>query len=495
MEPKTLNEPTPPTIAIVGGGFSGALVATHLLKTAPQPLTIKLIERREQIGQGIAYSTDANCHLLNVSAGNMSAFPKDSGHFLRWLYYNYSQLAAFLPLEISASTFIPRKVYGLYIQSILEEALATAPNHVQLDRVIDEVVAVEKLQESEVEKISISLGKNPAIVADKVVLALGNSPAAPPQSQTLDYSRNAWSADALANLDRDATVLLIGTGLTMVDMVLSLHDRQHQGKIYAISRRGLAPQSHQAIKPYPPFLTPETAPKTTRGLLRRLRDEVKTAAAQGYDWRSVIDSLRPITQKLWQQLPVIEQQRFLRHVTPYWDVHRHRIAQQVAEVIDGMLSSGQLTIATGRIREQKQTTDGVTVTILPRQNKSKNPINQIGNILQVNRVVNCTGVATDYRRSPNPLVDSLRSQDLIRPNAIGLGLDTAANGALLDGTGQASNLLYTIGTPRKGDLWETIAVPEVRGQAQALAETLWRSLPLRVRSIPTTHELIGDILS
>jgi len=154
-----------------------------------------------------------------------------------------------------------------------------------------------------------------------------------------------------------------------------------------------------------------------------------------------------------------------------------------------------LTIKLIERREQKQTTDGVTVTIRPRQNKSKNPINQIGNIWQVNRVVNCTGVATDYRRSPNPLVDSLRSQDLIRPNAIGLGLDTAANGALLDGTGQASNLLYTIGTPRKGDLWETIAVPEVHGQAQALAETLWRSQPLRVRSIPTTHELIGDILS
>ena len=124
---------TPTTIAIVGGGFSGTLVATHLLKTASQPLTIKLIERGRQIGKGIAYSTETNCHLLNVSAGNMSAFPHDPGHLLRWLQYNRNELGAFFAEEVNASTFIPRKVYGLYIQSILAEAEATAPSDVRLE--------------------------------------------------------------------------------------------------------------------------------------------------------------------------------------------------------------------------------------------------------------------------------------------------------------------------------------------------------------------------
>ncbi|NEU84476.1 FAD/NAD(P)-binding protein [Nostoc sp. UIC 10630] len=479
MNPSFLTDQTSTTIAIVGGGFSGSLVATHLLKTASQPLTIKLIERSHQMGKGIAYSTNTNCHLLNVSAGNMSAFAHDPGHLLRWLQYNRNELASFFPEEVNASTFIPRKVYGLYIQSILAEAEATAPSDVRLERLTDEVVGVQPEEKG----TSVSLRSGRCFAADKVVLALGNSPSTPPAIKSADsnnesYLRNAWSADALADLDLDAPVLLIGTGLTMVDMVLSLHDRQHRGKIYAISRRGLFPQKHQAAKPYPSFLTPETSPKSVRGWLHRLRAEVEVAAAQGYDWRSVIDSLRPIIQKIWQKLPTEEQQRFLRHLTAYWDVHRHRIAPKVADVVTEMLDSGQLNISAGRIREYQALPDGVAVTVCQRKTHANT-------VLHVHRVVNCTGVAADYRRSPHPLIADLRSQGLIRPNAIGLGLDADPHGALYTADSNVSTLLYTLGTPRKGDLWETIAVPELRVQAQELSQALLQSLPVRVRPIPT----------
>ncbi|MEH2259781.1 FAD/NAD(P)-binding protein [Nostoc sp.] len=479
MNPSFLTAHTPTTIAIVGGGFSGSLVATHLLKTANQPLTIKLIERSDQMGKGIAYSTDTNCHLLNVSAGNMSAFAHDPGHLLRWLQHNRDELTAFLPQKVNASTFIPRKVYGLYIQSVLAEAEATAPSDVRLERLTDEVVGVQPEEKGAM----ISLRSGRCFAADRVVLALGNSPSAPPaienaNSNDESYLRNAWSADALADLDADAPVLLIGTGLTMVDMVLSLGDRQHRGKIYAVSRRGLFPLKHQAAQPYPSFLTPENLPKSVRGWLHRVRAEVKIAAAQGYDWRAVIDSLRPMIQKIWQKLPTEEQQRFLRHLTPYWDVHRHRIAPRVADVVTQMLDSVQLTITAGRIREYQALPEGVAVTVCQRKT-------QTNNILHVSRVVNCTGVAADYRRSPHPLITNLRSQKLIRPNAIGLGLDTDTHGALYATDGNVSTLLYTLGTPRKGDLWESIAVPELRGQAQELAKALLQSLPVRVRTIVT----------
>ncbi|HEY9639450.1 MAG TPA: hypothetical protein V6C57_03145 [Coleofasciculaceae cyanobacterium] len=230
--------------------------------------------------------------------------------------------------------------------------------------------------------------------------------------------------------------------------------------------------------PYPAFMTPDTAPKTIRGLLRRVRAEVEIAAAQGYDWRSVIDALRPITQPLWQQLPLGEQQRFLRHLKPYWEVHRHRIAAKMGNSVEEMLSSGQLRIKSGRIQDYCASQDAVAVTVRHRQTKTNT-------ILNVSRVVNCTGIESDYRRSDQPLIAHLRSQHLIRPNEIGLGLDTAANGAVLDAAGQVSTLLYTLGTPRKGDLWETIAVPELRGQAQAVAEAILQSLPRRVRPVPT----------
>ncbi len=479
MAPNFLISDTPTMIAIVGGGFSGSLVAANLLKTATRPLIIKLIERSHDIGKGVAYSTDTNSHLLNVSAGNMSAFPDDPGHLLRWLNYNRSELATLLPDEINASSFIPRKIYGFYIQSILEEAEATASSNVRLERLIDEVVAVEPEGKGAI----VSLRSSLRFLADKVVLSLGNSPSTSLLSRHLDGNderlQDTWSANALVELEPDAPVLLIGTGLTMVDMVVSLHERKHRGKVYAVSRRGLFPLRHQATKPYPAFLNAETAPKTIRGLLRRVRVEVEAAATQGYNWRAVIDALRPITQQLWQQLPRVEQQRFLRHVKPYWEVHRHRIAPRIGDVVNEMLDSGQLAISAGRIQDYHALPDAVAVTVRQRKTKTTD-------VLSVSRVVNCTGVEADYRRSSQPLIADLRSQGLIRPNGIGLGLDTAPRGAILDANGNISTLLYALGTPRKGDLWETTAVPELREQVQVVSEAVLQSLPVRVRPVSTT---------
>ncbi|MBF2028516.1 MAG: FAD/NAD(P)-binding protein [Oscillatoriales cyanobacterium C42_A2020_001] len=479
-----LTSDSPTTIAIVGAGFSGSLVAAHLLKSANRPLTIKLIEQRPEIGKGVAYSTNTKSHLLNVSAGKMSAFPDDPGHLLRWLNYNQHELAAVLPQKLNASSFIPRQVYGLYLQSILEEAEATSSSLVRFERITDEVVAIEPQPKGAL----VSLRSGRLFATDKVVLALGNAPATPPGSQSSEdrsYLRHAWSSEALADLEADAPVLLIGTGLTMVDMVVSLHDRQHQGKIYAVSRRGLAPLVHQSTQPYLTWATPTTAPKTVRGLWRWLRHEVQTAAVQGYDWRSVIDSLRPITQSLWQQLPRREQRRFLRHVAPYWDVHRHRIAPEIGEIVQMMQDSGQLTILAGRIQAYQVTPAAVDVILAQRHTKTTM-------VLNVSRVVNCTGIQADYRRSPQPLIANLREQGLIRPNDLGLGMDTAADGAILDMAGNRSSLLYTLGTPRKGNLWETIAVPELREQAQTLAATVLQSLPIRVRPVPTFAQGIAS---
>lgn len=462
------------TIAIVGAGFSGSLVAAHLLKTSNRPLLIKLIECSHDIGKGVAYSTDTNSHLLNVSAGKMSAFPNDPGHLLRWLYYNRSELAPFLPNDLNASTFIPRQIYGLYIQSILEEAEATSSSNVRLERIGDEVVAVEPQAKGAL----VSLRSSRVFTADKIVLALGNAPSESKHEEDNEtsYLRNGWSAGALAELETNAPVLLIGTGLTMVDMVVALHERNHQGKIYAVSRRGLFPLPHQSTKPYPAFLNLDMAPATLRGLLRRIRSEVDSAAMQGYDWRAVIDSLRPITQQLWQQLPHVEQQRFLRHATPYWDVHRHRIAPEIWEIVQSMIDSGQLSITAGRIQNYQANKNGVAVTVRGRQTQTER-------VFQVNRVVNCTGVQGNYCRSPQPLIANLLTQRMIRPTQIGLGLDTAENGAVFDAAGNCSTLLYTLGTPRKGNLLETIAVPELRQQAQALAATVLQSLPMRLRPV------------
>ncbi|WP_434221704.1 FAD/NAD(P)-binding protein [Limnospira platensis CENA597] len=469
------------TVAIVGAGFSGTMVAVHLLKNTQRPLTIKLIDSND-IGKGVAYSTTSNSHLLNVPAAGMSAFPDDSSHLLRWLKFNYHTLKNWLPNEPDPSLFIPRLVYGLYIQSILQEAEATAPTYVKLERIIDEVVGIQPQNRGAI----VCLKNQDNFAADKIVLAIGNGASPPPLSLGKfqpdatnislqpSYIHNAWSKDALTGLEVDDSVLLIGTGLTMVDMVMSLRDRHHQGKIYAVSRHGLMPLSHQPSQPYPAFLTKNTAPKTIRGLLKSIRAEIKTATQLGYNWQSVIDSLRPVTQELWQELSAVEQKRFLRHVNRYWDIHRHRLASEICEIIEDLILTKKLIIKSGRISHCAEIDSGILVNIY-KDNYHSN--------IQVKKFINCTGIQVDYRTSTQSLIANLRTQGLICPNPLGLGLYTLPNGAILDAQGQGSSLLYTLGPPRKGDLWETTAIREIREQAKLLATTILNDLPLWVRPV------------
>src|SRR6202012_134962 len=118
-------EPTK-TIAIIGGGVSGALTAFHLVRQEVQARVI-LIEQRPDFGLGLAYSTPSLRHLLNVPAGKISALPDQPNHFLNWLRKNYDPAA-------TAKTFAPRAVFGRYIQSLLR---STRPLEQEIATVVD----------------------------------------------------------------------------------------------------------------------------------------------------------------------------------------------------------------------------------------------------------------------------------------------------------------------------------------------------------------------
>lgn len=475
MERQHLTASTPMTIAIIGGGFSGTMVATHLLQQATFPLNIKLIERRPEVGRGIAYSTSVSSHLLNVPAAKMSAFPDEPDHFLRWLQHHATQMQAVEIRAVEATSFVPRKVYGDYIQSVFQEAVVNAAPMVHLERVTAEVMALQ----SSGTGAAVVLHTGDSLYADQVVLALGNFASnlpAPlrsishcnhPNPEFASYVREAWSNEATHNLPSNAPVLLVGTGLTMADMVVMLRQNGHQGQIYAISRHGLLPQCHKPISPYSTFLTVETAPHTIRALLRRVRQEVEAAATTGQDWRSVIDALRPISQLLWQRLPLLEQRRFLRHVKSYWEVHRHRIAQDIATVLDKSMQCHQLISYAGRIQTCQDLGNRVAVTFRHRGTNRHT-------VLYVQRIINCTGSNSDYRHLDHPLITSLQTHQLIRLGAL-MGIDADSTGAVIDAKGDACCWLYAIGTARKGTLWETTAISELRVQAQALAQVLIHS--------------------
>lgn len=475
---------TPQTIAIIGGGFSGAMVAVHLLRHATQPLHIKLIEPRAIPGQGIAYSTSFDCHLLNVPVGKMSAFPDLPNHFLEWLHHPCANVVSSLGAAetVTAGTFVSRRLYGEYVQSVLAEAQRNARSGVELEYLQAEAEAIYPRGQG----ASIDLNSGQVVQTNQVVLALGNFPPANPPVddpafyQSSRYVGNPWSSQALMEIDLDQPLLLVGSGLTMLDWAIALHQRGFRNTIHVISRRGLLPQSHRVFsKPFPAplpahqasqayALTQPDFPPTTRLLLRWLRQEVELAQQQGSDWRAVIDALRPQTQAIWQSLSLSEQQRFLRHVRPYWEVHRHRVAPQVAETIRHLLQTGQMQVWTGRIQSYCEQAQGVKVCFRPRQSTTVQH-------LMVSKVINCTGSECNYRKFRHPLIKGLLQTGLAAPDPLELGLKVTTNGALVEASGQASDWLFTLGSAQKGSLWETTAVPELRQQAATLAQFLLKT--------------------
>jgi len=452
MAAKITHKPASFTIAIIGGGFSGATLATELLRGDPE-LEVVLIERDGCPGRGAAYGTHIPAHLLNVTAQNMSALADNPLHFLRWAREHYSDQA-------QPNDYLPRRVYGKYVESILCDAIEENPERFEWKR--DEALSITQAHG----KANIVLRSGNKILADVVVLALGNFPPTDlklPGRREYDqrFVANPWSLNALDNIAPENSVLLVGSGLTSVDVAISLRERGFKGKIRVISRHGLLPQTHKRTAAWPARWD-HSHPRSLRGLLRLIRSEVAKAEKEGADWRAVIDSIRPFTQSIWCSLGRREQRRFLRHLRAYWDVHRHRVAPEIGKLLEKEMAEGQLEIHAGRITEYREQGDSVEVSYRNRGDRESRKI-------CVDYVINCTGPDGDCRRTDSPLLNNLLDQQMVRPDTLFLGLDTAENGALLDARGVPSDFLYTVGPLRKGNLWETIAVPEIRLQVSELA--------------------------
>jgi uncharacterized NAD(P)/FAD-binding protein YdhS len=295
-----------------------------------------------------------------------------------------------------------------------------------------------------------------------VVLAVGNLP--PPPTGNPLHCTNPWDPHCTAGLRPDRPVLILGTGLTMIDLVLQLRSGGFGGRIIALSRRGLLPQRHRPTAPWP---TPHFALAERRSLLallRRLRREIRAAAAQGVDWRSVIDSLRPVTSDLWRGLPEAERARFLRHLRPYWDIHRHRVAEPLAEQIDDLRASGGLVIDRGRIIDLCFGDAGVEVTL--RRRGAEPPVRRT-----VQRVINATGLAK-LGETASPLIRALLRRGLVRVDRLGLGLDVTPALQAIDRGGDAAPNLWAIGPVVRGALWECTAVPDIRVHAERTARII-----------------------
>jgi uncharacterized NAD(P)/FAD-binding protein YdhS len=460
-------------VVVIGGGFSGTVLAAQLLRRAPH-LSLAVVDKNPVPARGLAYGTDYECHLLNVPVEDMSAFPDEPDHFYQWAKGSYE-------LPVQRGDYLPRWFYGCYLGALIEDAIAASP--ADFDWIADEATSLQPERDG----FLLQRKTGPAVVAQHVVLALGNFPPGnlgiPGLSEHARcYERRAWSKSALSNLSPGGDVLLIGSGLTAVDIAIALDSRSFNGTIHILSRHGLLPQSHKPSLPWPAFWN-QRSPQTVRGLLYLIRNQAESASASGSDWRAVMDSLRPQVQQIWISLPLRERRRFLRHARAYWEVHRHRVAPQIAGKFYEMMASGQVQIHAGRITEfsesdasEKRCSENnnsgpenrrTSATVIFRERRT-------GKVkeLQVSRVINCSGPETDCRKIDSPILKNLFELGLARQDSLSLGLDTDQSGALVDANGIASRSLFAVGPVRKGLLWESTAVPELRVQAANLANHL-----------------------
>lgn len=456
------SKPTAPVVAIVGGGASGTLVAAQLLRRHhPAGLRIVLIERRDEIGRGVAYSTPHDYHRLNVPIEQMGALPRDPRHFLRW--------ASRRGAGVVVGDFAPRGLFGDYLRSLLDEAERTAAEGVVLQRLHAGVVGATVDDDRAIARLQLDSGGE--IEADRVVLAFGNlAPADPPGADdellaSGRYEADPWDPTLGPRAAADDLVLLLGTGLTMVDVALTLGRETFQPRFVAVSRKGLMPQPHRRGAGLPP-----RRPQILRERIRldevvdKIADEVAAAEAAGGDWRQVIDGLRPVTNQIWHRFSDADRRTFVSRLSRRWDVHRHRMAPEVAAMLGRLRRSHRLEVGGASIESMRAEGDRVTVTL----DRGDAGIQE----LSVSRVVNCTGPALDLRDAREPLLDSLFAVGAIRTGPLRLGLDHDSRGSLVRGDGESSPVLFGIGPVRKGRLWETTAIPEIRNQAFDLADCL-----------------------
>jgi uncharacterized NAD(P)/FAD-binding protein YdhS len=446
-------------VIIIGGGASGVLLACHLLRRPVNDLDVTLIEKRPDVGRGIAYYSANPDHLLNVRAANMSAFPDQPDHFWRWLSGRRDESRVRWQECDDPFCFVPRRIYGDYIASLIEPLLSDAERPGRLQIVHGECTAIDQGSCG----VAITLADGACLQGDFAVLATGHE-TAPCRSGC--YA-DPWIPPADAGVTETAKILIVGTGLTMIDYVLSLVLAGHKGPIFALSRHGLLPRAHRSVQPL--SIDRRDVPfgadiSRLCGWLRKVIDE---HTAQGGDWRSVIDGIRPFTQEIWQGLSISSRRKFLEHVRAWWDVHRHRMAPEVERRIDSAIASRRLTVLAAKLCAIETDEAGALVRYRRRGT-------HVVETMAVDKIVDCRAVGATPFKVANPALRSLLERGLARLDPLHIGLDVAADCALVDRFGEVSGRLFAVGPLTRAAFWEIVAVPDIRNQCTALANRLLR---------------------
>jgi uncharacterized NAD(P)/FAD-binding protein YdhS len=482
-----------PVIGIVGAGAAGTLVAIHLLRELRATNTaadVVLIDPAEA-GRGVAYSTIDERHLLNVAVGRMSALPDDPAHFLEWARCQADPALR----DATPDDFLPRRTYGAYLRDTLDHEIADS-GRARLLRRRERAVTLEPGAPTALHPHhKIALADGTSVVVDHVVLAPGVMPPgtawAPPSLLTSDrFVADPWAAGALAAIDDVGDVLLVGTGLTMVDVAMTLSRTRPTtvdvattpattGRVlHAVSRRGRLPKAHgpRRLAAVEPTDLPVDLDLAT--LRRVVLAHIRTTARTHGDWRPAMDGMRPHTARLWSMLCDECRREFLRTDALLWDTHRHRMPGVTAASIARMRAGGALTVAAAHVVD----VDDVGGALLVHLSD--------GTSRRVAHVVNCTGPSPDVSRSRDPLLTSLLAAGHACAGPLGMGLATDAEGRVRATDGAVGDV-WTLGALRRGELWESSAIPEIRSQAAAVANAITAQLAAPSLLWTPTHQSDG----
>jgi uncharacterized NAD(P)/FAD-binding protein YdhS len=463
--------PAERSVAIIGGGFTGAACAVHMARAATAPLTIEIVEPRERVGGGVAYGSAAREHRINVPSDRMSVFSESPRHFSEWLDRNGFRDADPEGWTPAGYFYSRRQVFGDYMADLVERTHRSNPSGSTVRQIHGRVEAIDRIDNGF--SVTIDPPQPPRTYAAALISATHAAPsfkwplrngAAAARHLCLD----PWREEALSAIPDRARVLILGTGLTMADVVVTLRDRGHVGKILAVSRRGLLPRTHGEFDNSLDFLGGAGLPKTALEVLSLTRRKIGEAEAAGLTWRAALDSLRRALPEVWPNLPASERKKALRFLRAFWDVHRYRMSPQVAGLIERGVAAGWFTVSAGRVGAIGCDGDRLEVSWTPHGAAMR--------VEAFDAVVNCTGPDSDLSRSDNPFFRSLLDRGLAKADPFGLGLAVDGEARVIPAKGAADPLLRVAGPLARGHFGEVMGLPEVSAHARLVAETLVRTL-------------------
>jgi len=451
-------------ISIIGGGASGTLLVINLIKQYQTgKLTINLIEKDlSRFNRGIAYSTKDLSHLLNVRVEGMSIFPDEPEHFYNWLLSKDYKLES-----LDKSSFVSRKIYGDYLTDNFIKYVNNKNSNIIINIIQDEVTDVVP----SLDKYEIQFLDSKNIKSDIVILAFGNITESEinilKYKNVKNYYRSPWTTDFFDEIKSTDDILILGSGLTAIDVITTLHNKKHSGIIYSISRRGFRPISHELFSKYPDFSN-EFLGKDLNGIFSIVKKHIKLSKENGYNIRSVIDSMRPYTPKLWKSFSESDKSRFLRHLNNMWNSIRHRLPNKTDDIINNLVSNGQLVFLTGNITEVNEG-DILNVKINDKKFKIDNAS------INVNSIINCIGPESNYNKINMPLIKNMLKSSLIENTFNNISITTEDHLILNKGDYSSGNL-FGIGPVLKGEFFESTAIPEIRVQAKNLASRILKTI-------------------